>query len=166
MPQKQAIQKEEAVRKLGKLIRGIRVAMLVTSDLRGRPMATQQVEFDGDLWFFTKAASPKVHEVEKKHRVNVCYSDPEHQRYVSVSGEAELVRDRSRLEQLWSPVFKAWFPRGLDDPELALLRVHAEDAEYWDSPSSTMVRIAGLARALAKGESYRPGDHKKLDLSA
>jgi general stress protein 26 len=126
-------------------------------------MATQEAPFDGNLWFFTSAASPKVDEIEDEHHVQLSYASPEDNRYVSVSGRATVVRDRAKAEELWSPAMKAWFPDGLDDPELALLRVHVEAAEYWDSPSSTMVHIVGFVKAVSTGQPYQPGENEKLD---
>lgn len=137
--------RSEGVRKLGEMIKDIEFAMLTTVDedgtLRSRPMATQQAEFDGDLWFFTRASAPKVDEVEHDHRVNLSYSKPEDQRYISVSGTARMMRDRAKIKELWSPALKAWFPKGVDDPDIALLKVSVERAEYWDSSSSTMTHI-------------------------
>ena len=96
--------------------------------------------------------------------MNLSYADPSHNRYVSVSGTAQLVRDRKKNEELWSPVLKAWFPKGLDDPDLALLRVEVEKAEYWDSPNSKLVEIAGFVKALVTGKEMDVGENKKLDL--
>ncbi len=159
---------EENVAKLREMIKGIEFAMLTTADddgsLRSRPMATQKVEFDGDLYFFTKAGAPKVDEVERDRHVCVSYAAPEEQCYVSMSGTALLMRDRQKMEELWSPVLKAWFPGGLADPELALLKISVTQAEYWEGPSSTVVYLVGLAKAFVVGETYRPGENEKLDL--
>jgi len=159
----------ESVKKLGALIKDIQMAMLTTIDddgsLRSRPMATQQAEFDGTLWFFTRAEAPKVDEVRQDRRVNVSYAEPKGQRYVSVSGTAELVRDPAKNKELWNPLLKAWFPKGLEDPELALIKVSVEKAEYWDSHSSTMVHLIGYLKAAATGQPYRPGQHEKVDLA-
>jgi general stress protein 26 len=144
-----------ALEQLREKIKGIRIAMLTTIDedgsLHSRPMATQETEGDRDLWFFTAAGSPKVGEIERDQRVNLSYADPDDQRYVSVSGTARLVRDRAKAKELWNPLLKAWFPKGLDDPELALLRVQVEKAEFWDSPSSKMVQLAGFLKAVTTG---------------
>ncbi len=117
----------EDLSKIGKLIDGIKVAMLTTAaadgSLRSRPMATQEVEFDGVLWFFTDVSSPKVDEVREDQHVNVSYSDPSGNRYVSMSGRARVVRDPAKVRELWSPVHKAWFPKGPEDPSIGLLRV-------------------------------------------
>lgn len=155
-------------KKLRELIKDIRFAMFTTVEedgtLRSRPMATQEVEYDGDLWFFTYGGAPKVDEVEHNKSVNVSYSDPNNQKYVSVSGTAQLVRDRQKIEELWNPLFKAWFPKGLDEPDLALLKVSIDQAEYWDSPSSKVVRLIGFAKAVLTGKPIgNPGDNEKIE---
>jgi general stress protein 26 len=158
----------DAVKKLGELIKDIEFAMLTTVEedgsLRARPMQTQGSEFDGTLWFFTHAREPKVEEVEREPHVGVSYSKPEDNCYVSVSGTARIVRDRAKIEELWNPALKAWFPKGSDDPDIALIRVTVEHAEYWDAPSSTFVQLAGFLKAVATGREYRPGENEKLDL--
>ena len=162
---------EQAVKKLGKLIADIQFAMLTTIEadgsLRSRPMATHQDhgrEFDGVLWFFTKGDTPKVEEVKEDQHVNLSYAAPEQNKYVSVSGIGTLVRDGVKAKELWDPKYKAWFPKGLDDPELALLRVDVTKAEYWDTPGGAVVHVLGLVKALATGKSYDPGDHEKVNL--
>lgn len=158
------------INKLGELIKGIRVAMLTTVDTEGflhsRPMASQDEAFDGTLWFFTEANSGKVHELARDQHVNLSYADSSENRYVSVSGTASVVRDRAKMEELWSPLHKAWFPKGLEDPNIALLRVDVEKAEYWDAPSSAVVRLFGFAKALATGKKYgeEGADHEKVRL--
>lgn len=157
------------IRKLGQLIQGIRVAMLTSLEhdghLHSRPMVTQQTDFDGSLWFFTRHHTPKVNEVERDHQVSVTYVDSEQNRYITVSGAAEVVDDRQKAAEMWSPFHRAWFPRGLADPELRLLRVEVEHAEVWDAPSSAFVRIVGFAKALLTRKEYYPGRSEKLDLA-
>ncbi len=161
--------RSERIEKLGELIDDIRFAMMTTVEpdgtLRSRPMATQQVEFDGDLWFFTQVSAPKVDEVARDDRVNLSSSAPDENRWVSVSGTAEVVRDRAKADELWQPLLKAWFPQGLDDPEVALLKVTVEQAEYWDISSSKMVQLAGFVKAIATGKEYEPGENEKLSLA-
>jgi general stress protein 26 len=150
----QTSDRQESIAKLNELIKDIEVAMLTTYEqdgsLHSRPMATQKIEFDGVLWFFTRASSHKVQEVERDHHVNVAYSAADKQRFVSVSGMARLVKDRQKMEELWNPAYKAWFPDGLDDSDLALLKVTVEHAEYWDSPSSFVAHALGFAKARAE----------------
>lgn len=158
----------EELKKLSEMIKDIEFAMLTTIDedgsLRSRPMATQQNEFNGDLWFFTYGRSHKIDEVNRHHQVNVSYAAPDKQRYVSLSGTAQLVRDRAKMEELWNPALKAWFPKGLDEPDIALLKISATKAEYWDSPSSTVAHAVGLVKALVTGTPYDAGENEKINL--
>ncbi len=158
----------EHIKKLAEMIHDIDFAMLTTvaedGSLHSRPMSTQRAEFDGNLWFFTRASAPKVGEVEREQHVNVAYAQPEAQRYVSVSGRATVVRDRAKIEELWSPELKAWFPEGSDDPDLALLKVAVERAEYWDSPSSAVAHAFSFVKALVTGQPANPGDNEKIEL--
>lgn len=160
--------RDENIQKIRDLIKGIHIAMLTTTDpdgtLRSRPMGTQQVEFDGDLWFFTKGNSAKVHDVQHDQHVNVSYASPGDQRYVSVSGMAQMVHDKAKAKELWNPLLKAWFPDGLEDPELALLKVSVEQAEYWESPSGTVVRLVGFVQAVTTGKSENLGHNEKINL--
>lgn len=146
------------LRRLTELIADIHTAMLTTTmpdgTLRSRPMATQQTEPDGDLWFFTRANDGKAEEIRANPHVNLSYSSPEDDRYVSVSGTATITRDRGKIEELWKPEFQTWFPGGLDDPDLAMMRVEVEQAEYWDASVSEMAEITERPTA----------EHEKLDL--
>jgi general stress protein 26 len=158
--------RQESIEKLKALLEDIDFAMLTTranGKLRSRPMSTQKFEFDGDLWFFTSDQTHKVEEIEKDNEVNVAYSKPEDNTYVSVSGAASIVKDRAKIEELWNPILKAWFPEGLDDPTLCLLKVSVEEAEYWDSPNSKLVQLAGFVKALVTGQSADGGDHGKVN---
>ena len=153
--------------KLAELIKDIKFAMLTTIDkdgaLRSRPMATQNEEFNGELWFFTKAAAPKVEEVQHEHHVNVSYAHPSDQRYISISGTGQLVRDEAKKKELWTPAMKAWFPNGPEDPEIGLLKITADKAEYWETPSSTVVHLVGFVKATLTGKPHHPGENEKLD---
>lgn len=157
-----------AIEKLIVLIKDIDFAMLTTVDtdgvLRSRPMSTQKTEFYGDLWFFTSDKTHKTEEIEKDNRVNLSYAKPDDNVYVSVSGTASVVKDRTKMEELWNPILKAWFPDGLDTPGICLLRVNVEQAEYWDSPSSTIVQIAGFVKAMVTGSSADGGENEKINL--
>lgn len=161
--------RNEAIKKLGELIKEIKTAMMTSIDhgiLRSRPMATQDTEFDGDLWFFTGLNNRKTHEIEDDNRVNLSYSDPGSTTYVSVSGRASIVRDRARIDAYWNPIYKAWFPEGKDDPNLVLLKVEVEQAEYWDYSSGTLVQIAGFIQSIFTGERASSDDpgNKKINL--
>ncbi len=157
--------RQESIEKLKELIEGIDFCMLTTVDgghFRSRPMSTQEFELDGDLWFFTSDNTHKVAEIQQDDRVNVAYSKPDDSRFVSVSGRGEIVKDRAKMEELWNPVLKAWFPDGLEDPTLCLLRINVEEAEYWDQPSGMIVQTLGFVKALATGTEMETGENEKI----
>lgn len=160
--------KENSLAKLKDLIDDIKIALLVTIEsdgsLRSRPMATQEMDSDAELWFFTNDCSALVESLLVHKQVCVSYALPDKNRYVSVSGTAEVVRDEEKLRQLWKPALKAWFPKGIDDPDLAMIRVDIVTAQYWDAPSSKLVQLYGLVKALATGESAagRIGENETL----
>ena len=130
-------------------------------------MMTQQTPFDGDLWFFTAEDSPKSEEIAREHQVAVTYMEPKDQRYVALAGTAVVTRDQQKARTLWRPTYKAWFPAGLDDPRLALLRVRVEKAEYWDATTSKMVQLFHFAKAVMSGEAAgESGRHEKLEVRA
>jgi general stress protein 26 len=165
----QEADQRDSLRKLQALIEHVQVAMLTTisldGSLRSRPMVTQdpKVEFDGALWFFTEASSDKVREIQARAEVNLSYSNGNNT-YVSVSGRAELVRDRHWMEELWSPSVTAWFPEGLDDPDIALLKVTVEKAEYWDTPNSKIVQTLAFTKAILSGQRFEGSEHGKVSL--
>lgn len=154
--------------KLFDMIKDIKVAMMTTVDedgsLHSRPMWSVQSKSDNDLWFFTHASAPKTGEVQGNHKVNLAYADPSGQNYVSVAGTAETTRDKGKIQELWSEPMRTWFPKGKDDPNIALIRVRVDQGQYWDSPSSMMVHAYGYAKAVLTGEAPKPGDNAKVDL--
>lgn len=162
--------REEKIQKVAKLIKDVRVAMFTTvrpdGSLHSRPMATQEVEFDGDLWFFTHRNTPKAEELSNDTHVSLTYTDTSDNRWVALTGRAFNVDDKAKAKDLWNPALKAWFPQGLDDPQLSLIRVEVNGAEYWDSPSNLVVHLAGMAKAALTGEPLRnPGEHATINLA-
>ena len=141
------------------------VTLAEDGHMHGRPMRAVNKEFDGTLWFFTNDHTPKTDEVQGDRRVLLAYSDPGSQNYVSISGTARVVRDEAKQKQLWSEPLRVWFPKGAEDPAIALLQVTVEGAEYWDSPSSTLVHAYGYLKAVTTGEPPKPGDNDKVDFS-
>jgi general stress protein 26 len=159
-----------ALDSLKRHLQGIRFAMLTTLSeegrLHSRPMTTQELTADGKLWFFTNLDSEKVIEAQKKPWVNLAYTNEGSSLYVSVSGHAQLIKDREKIKELWNPVAAAYFPNGVDDPQLALLSVEVIDAEVWDSPNAAPVRLFNMLKALATGKVDDQGHHEHLEIGA
>jgi general stress protein 26 len=148
-------------------IKDVRFCMLTTEangQLRSRPMGTADVKEDGVLWFFTAKNSGKAYGIARDAQVNLSYAEPEKQLYVSVSGQARLEDNKAKAHELWNPMLKAWFPQGLDDPNLTMLRVDVEQAEYWDGPSNKMVQLFEMVRAAVTGE-YDKGENEKIKMT-
>lgn len=159
---------QENLHKLIDKIKDIKVAMMTTMEedgsLRSRPMRNSEVKEDGIIWFFTGYESGKSHEIKHDSHVNLSYAEPDDELYVSVSGRASLSRDKTKIDELWNPALKAWFPGGKDDPNIGLIKVVIEKAEYWDAPNSVMVHLYGMVKATLTGEPARPGDNEKINL--
>ncbi|WP_373539321.1 pyridoxamine 5'-phosphate oxidase family protein [Chamaesiphon sp.] len=160
---------DRSLAKIRDLIKDINFCMLTTIDddgsLRSRPMSVNgEVEANGDLWFFTYGSSHKVTEVDRHEQVNVSFAAPDKQCYVSLSGTAELVTDRAKMQERWQPELKAWFPQELDEPDIALLKVNATTAEYWDAPASWVAKAVGYVKAATTGEQENSTEHAKIDL--
>ncbi|MFC6999646.1 pyridoxamine 5'-phosphate oxidase family protein [Rufibacter roseus] len=160
--------KQEQIKNLLDKINDINTAMLSTVEpdgtIRSRPMRHLQTNEDGTIYFFTGYASGKTHEIKNDSHVNLSYAKPGDQLYVSVSGRASVYRDQQKIDELWNPAMLAWFPEGKDDPNIGVLKVTVEQAEYWDSPNSAVVHLYGMVKAAITGEPAHPGDNKKINL--
>lgn len=123
----------------------INIGMFTTTDRRGcltsRPMITQQIDADGVMWFFTSLQSRLREDLVRKPHANISFCDTKEFLYISLSGVASQVRDRSCYFRLWNPMARAWFPRGMNDPQLVLVRFSVTVAEYWDADASNMVEL-------------------------
>lgn len=150
---------QEEFQKVTELLSDFSTAMLTSTDEHGHlhssPMATQDTSFDGSLWFFSRDDAEKLADISERSQVNVSYSDIDNAKFVSVCGSAFMVRNPMKNKELWNPAYEAWFPDGLEDPHLCLIRIDVASVKFWDSPSSKMVQIFGIARALVKGEDYK-----------
>jgi general stress protein 26 len=159
----------EGLKKIGSLIEDIPIAMLVTAGSDGsfdsRPMAIHIKDFDGTVWFLTPHESGKVHEIAEDSHATLVFSDPSNAKYISAKGRAYVNQDRAKIHELWNPMYKAWFPSGEDDPNIAVLRVDITEAEYWEASSSKIVRGVKYLAAAATGGSVDVGEAGKVVLT-
>lgn len=159
-------QEHDELQKVAELVGEIKFAMMATEEadgsLRSRPMATMEMDAGGNLWFFTALSSQKIDEAEQHRQVNLSYARPDKQDYLSVSGTVSIVRDKEKMRALWTPWIKPWFPNGLDDPDLVLLKVRITEAEYWIAPGSAAKRLYGLAKGVMTGNTDALGNHRKV----
>jgi general stress protein 26 len=154
--------------KVFEMIKDIKMAMLVTQDTEGnlfaRPMVAQERDENDQLWFFTAADSPKVQEIKVNSKVLLSYAESDGSCFVSLSGEAGIVKDRAKIRELWEESLKAWFPEGVDDPNLCLIEVNPLSAEYWDQPSSKFVQAFGYLKARITGNPEEMGENRTIRL--
>lgn len=151
----------EALKKFKSLVEEINTCMFITNTTseqeHTRPMATIETEDDGTLWFFTDVRSVKVEEVNNQHDVHLVYAHPGKSSYLDVWGTAEVITDRQQVVDKWSPIVKAWFPDGVADPNLALLKVQPYEAYYWEAESGKMVRFFKMAASIVTGKRLAGG---------
>lgn len=162
------LQDQEAVKKFKKLINDINICMFITVNRaeheHTRPMATIEVEEDGTLWFYTDIRSVKVEEVAMDKLVHLTYAHPGKDSYMDVWGVANVVTDKQQIKDKWSPIVKAYFPKGVDDPNLALLRVRPTEVYYWDDETGKMVQFIKLAASVVAGKKLADSVEGKLNL--
>jgi general stress protein 26 len=157
---------DDGTRKVADLLKDSKIAMLTTRAVDGalvsRPMAMQEVEFDGDLWFFADQQSHAVEHVTVDPRVNVAVSGTSS--WVSLAGEATVVHDDAKKRELWSSEVEAWFPDGPDAAHIVLLHVEGASAEYWDTPGGRVASLISYAKAKATGKPYDGGENETVEL--
>ena len=154
-------------KQLATLLEKSKLGLITTTNSDGRlvsrPMAVKDREFDGDLWFFTEDPSHKTDEVRGNPQVNVALDS--RKGWVSISGEAEVVRDEAKIDELWDTGAEAWFTEGRTDPKVALLKVTAHSAELWAQDAPTPVVLLKYARAAIGGGRPDVGEAKTIDLT-
>jgi general stress protein 26 len=101
-----------------------------------RPMAVQNTLFNGTLWFLTRSTSEKIGEVQQDDRVTLTFAEPKESEYVSLKGRASVNQDRAKIKELWNPLYKAWFSKGPDDPEITVLRIDVSEADFGKLPGA------------------------------
>ena len=153
------------------LVKDIRFAMLTAhhpnGHLHSRPMTTMNGKDDraGVLWFFTSRSSEPVLDIGASPEVNVAYADPGRDAYVSVAGHARLVDDPTKRKALWGPMVQAWFPGGPADPDVALIAVTIEHADYWDVKTNKAMQLVKMATAALTGTRPSMGEHGRVRAS-
>jgi len=162
---------EAAIAKARELLPGFRTAMLVTrasggAALHMRPMGLQGdlSVFGGTLWFFTDDRSPKVQEIQRDSTVSLVFQSEETSRYLQLDGTAAVVSDRGKMRELFTPVTRTWFPDGLDDPHLTLIRFDVDRGEFWDSPGGMLQVLAAFTSAVVTGAPAKGGEQGTLEL--
>jgi len=158
----------EGIKKVKALATEIRIAMLTTANpnghLHSRPMALNEMDDDGTMWFFTKKSSDKVNEIQEDAEVNISFANVSDSDYLAISGIAKLVTDQAEIDDKFNKFVKAWFPEGKDSSEISLLRITPHHAEYWESSDSKLARLFSIGKALITGTRHEGGTHEKVEM--
>jgi len=156
----------ESISKVTGIINDSHIGMFTTINEEGalvsRPLAVQDVQDDGDMWFFTSANTSQVAHIKANPAVNVSFG--QRTEWVSVAGTAEVVTDRQLIRDMWNQVVEAWFPDGPDTPEVVLLHVDSDSAEYWSSPGGTAATVLQWIKSKVTHNRMSVGESGTVEL--
>lgn len=149
------------ISKIAALVRDIKFTMVTfvnhEGHLHAAPMTTQDEEFNGTVWFIGAKDSDLVRSIPGNAQINLIYSDSDRHNYVSINGTAQLVNDPAKLDELWSDGYKAFFAQGKQDPNIQLIKVEANGAQYWEGDGN-IVSIVKMTKAAITGTPARLGE--------
>ena len=160
---------EEGVKKLKKLAEEIDTCLFCTNlktndGATSRPMEVQEVDDQGNLWFFSDVNSDKNKEIKADKDVQLFFSHPSVGSYMVLNGEAEVILDRKKTLELWSPTLQIWFKEGCEDPTISLIKVKTKSAYYWDTEGNRMVNFFKMLASVATGTSLVDGNEGKISV--
>ncbi len=159
---------KKAVDKIKDLAKGANICMFTTNlsevPLSSVPMSTQDVDDEGNIWFLSAKSSNKNQHIQSDPRVQLFYSNTGNSEYLSVYGNATITTDKNEIEQLWSPIAKAWFTEGKDDPDISVIKVAPEETYYWDTKNNKAVQWAKILAATVIGKTMDDSVEGKLNV--
>ena len=160
---------QEAIKKLQDMAEEINTCLFCTNlktddGATCRPMSTQKVDGNGDIWFFSAKDSDKNKDIRSDNKVQLFYAHPGKSSYMVVNGTATISTDRQKIEELWSPLVKAWFKEGKDDPNVSLIKVSDINAYYWDMKGNKMINFFKMVASVATGKTLIDAEEGALNL--
>ncbi len=159
----------DAIQKIKKLVKDSNTCHFVTNlsntPLSSRPMATQKVDEEGNIWFMSDKDSDKNKEIQTDNRVQLFYSAHGSYEYLSVYGTAEIIFDKEKIHEMWTNFAKAWFTEGEDDPAISLLKVTPEDGYYWDTKNNKIFSLFKIAKSIVTGKTDDDGLEGRLKVN-
>ena len=162
--------KQDNIDKVQAIVKDVKFAMMTTinkkGDLHAWPMTTSETSIGGkEIWFIGDKTSDVVKDIQDNARIGLSYATQDDKNYVSVSANAELPTDKAKLEELWSPVYNAFFEHGIDDENVQLIKVVPHGVECWISGSSTINMFKMIAAAVQEGKTAEDiGETFKIEL--
>lgn len=164
---KDSLSKEESWKKLRDLADDIKVAMMVTGlekkPINAIPMRTKKIDDKGNIWFISMGNSEHNQNLQINDQVHLLYSDPDDNEFLTLYGQAEITKDRSVLEDLYSATTDNWFD-GVDDPNLTAIKVKPIEAYYWDSQTNKYITLLKMGVGAITGKNQDIGEKGKLNL--
>ena len=160
---------QEALNKVRDLLRHFRSTMMVTT-VNGKPHARPMTlygsadQFDGDIWFFTDRECRKVEEIEAEPSVSLIFQSNSDNTFMHLSGQASVIDDLAKKKELYTPVLKTWFPEGLSDPRMTMIRFRAERGDFWDSPGGMVQAVAAFTKSVVTGTWSQSGEMGEVRL--
>ena len=149
----------EAISKIQELVNDIQTCMFCTykgDKLEARPMSTQKVDDEGNIWFLSDKNSSKNKAIQANSKVELLYAHGQ-DKFISLHGSATISQDKEKIKELWTPIAKIWFTEGVDDPAVSVIKVAFDDGYYWDTKHGRMVEMAKMAAALITGTTMDDG---------
>ena len=162
------LKSNEAIDKLKSLIAGNKTAIFCTElnklPITSRPMAVQEVDDEGNLWFISSATSNKNFEINKDDDVQLFFSNSSSSQFLSFYGHATIYNDEEKIEELWNPIAKAWFEDGKDDVKVTIIKVSPSNVYYWDTKDGKIISLIKMAGAAILGTKPDIGVEGKLKI--
>jgi len=159
---------EKALEKLKSLAEDIKICMFCTEltelPIATRPMGVQEVDDKGNIWFISSRKSNKNFEIKEDDRVQLIFSKISSAEYLSVYGNATIYTDQSKIDDLWTPIAKAWFEEGKDDPDVSVIKVAPSDVYYWDTKDGKIITLLKIAAAAITGSKSDGGVQGKISV--
>jgi general stress protein 26 len=155
------LDRQEAIGKLKELVKHNSMCLFTTNltelPLHSRPMSIVKVCDQGNLWFLSPRDSNKNRNIENDSRVQLFSTNASDSEYLTVFGKASITTDKKKIEELWTPIAKAWFTEGKDDPRITIIKVTPEEAYYWDTKNGKMVSMIKILTAVVSGQTMDDG---------
>jgi len=157
----QNLTSQDAIDKLKELIKSESICFFCTQlseqPIATRPMSTQEVDDNGNIWFLSSIKSNKNAEIGQNDVVQLFYANPSNYEFLSVFGNASIHTEREKIYEMWTPFAKAWFKDGKEDADISLIKVVPQSAYYWDTKNNKMITMIQMLAAMVTGSAPDDG---------
>jgi general stress protein 26 len=159
----------EGIAKLKEMVNGAKSCFFVTNIKTGipanvRPMAVQNVDDEGNLWFLSAKDSHKNEDLTKDPMVHLLFQGSAHSDFLNIYGIATVNDDREKIKELWDPLLKVWFTEGEDDPRITVIKVEPTEVYYWDNKHGNAIAFVKQLAGAAIGKTFDDSIEGKIDV--